>query len=261
MTTVATTTGDGDTDELRTVVGGFREKLLDVLKRVIITRSTRDPVGNQEVEVRIGYHEPRHFVTNLGRETHARLLRFLHSNPKWSNVKKGCLKDYFSSERPGIRLTEAEEDEGEVVDDDNNKKWTCVRKLRREVWDFPFYSGTNYGVRISWSMETPVGTDHFGDGADYVRRKARHSFTHANRYDMTWRYDATIVESIGDSDGDDVIKDDDIDKDEDMGDTSYDFELEILLDDTKTYTDSELSYLAHSTQLKVDDVLKVVADS
>jgi hypothetical protein len=70
-------------------------------------------------------------------------------------------------------------------------------------------------------------------------------FEHRNAYGMSWYYDATIVQT----------KDDDIrDKDADIGNHMYEFELEV---NTEKVTD--MDYLAHSTELKVLDVVDIVS--
>jgi len=206
----------------------FRDRLASVLKEV-----GGDPTQVHEIEIRLGYKDGNSFVPNIGRNNYTKIVQCLDTNKNWNCVKTQQHVDYFCNRR-NARLTV-----------ENGKETSCICKTRKQVWDFPNFNGTNWGIRLSWCIETPFPMEEFGDNADYSRDKSRMRFEHRNAYGMSWYYDATIVQT----------KDDDIrDKDADMGNHMYEFELEV---NTEKVTD--MDYLAHSTELKVLDVVDIVS--
>lgn len=204
----------------------LKQRLERILTR--IQQAPREENVVHEVEIRLGYKDGK-FVSNLGRNNYTKIVELLNSNTKWDEVTNVKQTDYFCETRQ-VRLS---------LNDHSN---VCVKKARREVWDFPNYNGTNWTVRLSWSTETPFQEDDFGDNADYCRQKNRLRFTHRNKHDMLWHYDATIVNT----------NEDPKDRDDDSGNASYEFELEV---ETNSVCPS---YSAHSTQLKVEDIVAVV---
>lgn len=202
----------------------LRECLHTVLQKIA---EESDP-SVHEVEIRLGYKDDK-FVSNIGRNNYSKLIQLLHTNTNWSSVKKVKQTDYFSND---LRLSVTEDTQ------------VCVKKTRKQTWDFPFYNDTNWHIRMSWCTEEPVCDEEFGEDADFCREKTRMRFVHTNKYGMSWNYDMTIVQNNTSDD----------DMDEDKGDQMYEFELELCLDNIQ-----HTNYLADSTVLKVNDMVSCVS--
>lgn len=215
----------------------LHETLVHVLTTVAASHHPRNDDGiENEIELRLGYmNEEGHFVSNIGSNNYHKITQLLESNPAWFDVRRVECVDYFQD---GVRLTV----EPGVAP-------RCVRKTRRAYWDFDRYLDTNWCVRLSWNVEARENAELFGDEADFKREKKRVSYIHQNRHGMEWRFERTEVASE---------YPDDEDKDRDAGDAAYEFELELVVPQAMFSSSQRLAYMAHSSQLKIDDVVRVL---
>lgn len=220
--------------------------LHDTIAHVLTTIASHPQIDGveNEVELRLGYmNEEGHFVSNIGSNNYHKIAQLLESNPAWFDVRRVECVDYFQD---GARLTV----EPGVAP-------RCVRKTRRGYWDFDRYLDTNWCVRLSWNLETWENAELFGDEAEYKREKKRVSYTHRNKHGMQWRFERTEVSSEH-ADDDNYRNNHDDDKDRDVGDAAYEFELELVVPQATLNSSRRLAYMAHSSQLKIDDVVRVL---
>jgi hypothetical protein len=208
---------------------------MDILRDFL--RKSIDYKNVLELEIRVGHssENSRKFSSDVGSGLFSKIMAELESNSNWNNVKHEKTVDYFYF-RNNARVTVS------------GGKETCIKKTRLLTHDIVNFEGSAFTVRISLSCEEPCEAE-LGNEADLSRTKDRMSYWHTNKYDMTWRYDLTIVSTEGRQDQETQ------DIDEEVSDVTYEIELEMPI---VVSSASKLDYCADSTFLKIRDIIKML---
>jgi hypothetical protein len=141
-----------------------------------------------EVEIRLGKFNGTFFDTNLGRDTHVKLLKGFQKYDGWEQVIQ-THEEVFYRERDNMRITV----------DENTGDETIIRKERVFKKDFKAIDSAPYDLRVSVAKEVPV-TEEIEREMDKKRNKARLSYVRKNlSIDIT-----TCTGDITDMDAEDI---------------------------------------------------------
>lgn len=141
-----------------------------------------------EVEIRLGKFNGTFFDTNLGRDTHVKLLKGFQKYGGWEQVVQ-THEEVFYRESDNMRITV----------DENTGDETIIRKERVFKKDFKAIDSAPYDIRMSVAKEVPV-TEEIEREMDKKRNKARLSYVRKNlSIDIT-----TCTGDITDMDAEDI---------------------------------------------------------
>lgn len=179
-----------------------------------------------EVEIRLGKFNGTFFDTNLGRDTHVKLLKGFQKYGGWEQVVQ-THEEVFYSERDNMRITV----------DENTGDETIIRKERVFKKDFKAIDSAPYDLRVSVAKEVPV-TEEIEREMDKKRNKARLSYVRKNlSIDIT-----TCTGDITDMDAEDIC--------------TYQVEFEIV-DSKQVQTKDDLFKILH----KIRDVFNLLTSN
>ena len=179
-----------------------------------------------EVEIRLGKFNGTFFDTNLGRDTHVKLLKKKKKYGGWEQVVQ-THEEVFYRERDNMRITV----------DENTGDETIIRKERVFKRDFKAIDSAPYDLRVSVAKEVPV-TEEIEREMDKKRNKARLSYVRKNlSIDIT-----TCTGDITDMDAEDIC--------------TYQVEFEIV-DSKQVQTKDDLFKILH----KIRDVFNLLTSN
>lgn len=179
-----------------------------------------------EVEIRLGKFNGTFFDTNLGRDTHVKLLKGFQKYGGWEQVVQ-THEEVFYRECDNMRITV----------DENTGDETIIRKERVFKKDFKAVDSAPYDLRVSVAKEVPV-TEEIEREMDKKRNKARLSYVRKNlSIDIT-----TCTGDITDMDAEDIC--------------TYQVEFEIV-DSKQVQTKDDLFKILY----KIRDVFNLLTDN
>ena len=179
-----------------------------------------------EVEIRLGKFNGTFFDTNLGRDTHVKLLKGFQKYGGWEQVVQ-THEEVFYRERDNMLITV----------DENTGDETIIRKERVFKKDFKAIDSAPYDLRVSVAKEVPV-TEEIEREMDKKRNKARLSYVRKNlSIDIT-----TCTGDITDMDAEDIC--------------TYQVEFEIV-DSKQVQTKDDLFKIMH----KIRDVFNLLTSN